>query len=96
MGISEDTLTRYSKENKEFCGSYNDCQAIQKETLISAGLSGKTNPAFTIFTAKNITDMRDRTETDITTGGEKIAGINYIVPVENKKNAKNADNFPNV
>lgn len=33
----------------------------------------------TIFALKNF-DWKDKTETDVTTQGEKIAGINYIVP----------------
>ena len=58
-GLSEDSLLRYSQQSEEFCGAYKKAKAIQKEILILGGLKGYFNPTFAIFTAKNITDMRD-------------------------------------
>lgn len=47
---------------KEFSNAYKEAKELQKEFLISIGLSGAApSPAF-IFTAKNITDMRDSQE----------------------------------
>jgi len=47
-----------------------------------------TTPTGAIFYLKNAfsADYRDRTETDLTSKGEKITGINYIRP--------NGDNAP--
>jgi hypothetical protein len=62
---------------KEFCNAYKEAKELQKEFLISIGLSGAApSPAF-IFTAKNVTDMRDKQEveskTDLhVTGFEKL------------------------
>lgn len=90
IGVSVDTLLEWSKaKNKqdklkypEFSGAYSKCKQLQKDFLIANGTSGLFNPTFTIFVAKNITDMRDKVETDVTSGGEpvKITGFNYIVP----------------
>lgn len=66
------TLLAYAEANEEFLQTYKECKQIQKELLIQGGLKGYFNPTAFIFTAKNITDMRDKVETDITTGGEKI------------------------
>lgn len=63
VGCSEDTLIRCcegeSDLNKEFCVSYNECKAIQKEYVIENGLAGNVNSTFAIFAAKNLTDMKD-------------------------------------
>lgn len=86
IGVNEDTLVEWSKVNQEFSAAYKAAKEIQKEFLISLGLSGAApSPAF-IFTAKNVTDMKDKTETDITSGGNVVAGFNFI------KNGDTTDN----
>jgi len=62
----EDGLPEPPEEFKEFCNAYKAAKEIQKEFLISLGLSGSTPPSSYIFTAKNVTDMRDKTETAVT------------------------------
>lgn len=76
--ISDDTLRRYIEDNEEFCVSYKRAKEIQKELLIEGAMRGFFNPTAFIFTAKNITDMRDRVENDVTSGGKEIKG-NTIV-----------------
>lgn len=46
-----------------FRKAFNEAKQLQKEFLISIGLAGAAPPAAFIFTAKNITDMRDTHET---------------------------------
>jgi hypothetical protein len=79
--LSDQTLRNYLDENEEFLATYKKCKQIQKELLILGGLKGYFNPTAFIFTAKNITDMRDKTETDLTSGGEKLGVI--ILPPKN-------------
>lgn len=55
-----------------FLQAYNEAKQYQKDFLVECGLQGLYPPAFAIFTAKNITDMKDRTEQDITSGGKPI------------------------
>lgn len=88
IGVNEDTVVEWVKaEDKdgnlkypEFSAAYKRAKELQKWFLIENGLNGVYNATFAIFTAKNITDMRDKTEIDHTSGGEKIKGFNYISP----------------
>lgn len=73
--ISDETLRAYRDEDKEFSVSYKRAREIQREVLIRGALKGWFNTTAFIFTAKNITDMRDKVETDITTGGQPITGM---------------------
>lgn len=50
---------------KRFSDAYLDAKLAQKQFLIDNGLSGASNSFFTIFTAKNVTDMRDKIETEV-------------------------------
>jgi len=82
IGVDDDTLERWAKRtvNKtstklkypEFCGAYNRAKQLQKNFLVSVGLKGLAPPASYIFTAKNITNMRDKQELDHTTDGKPL------------------------
>lgn len=63
----------------DFADAYEAAKEMQKEFLIILGLSGATPPSAYIFTAKNITDMRDRIENDLTSKGESL-GVVYLPP----------------
>ncbi len=66
IGVNEDTVVEWSKKFPEFSAAYKKAKALQKWFLIENGLNGVYNPAFAIFTAKNITDMRDKQEVEHT------------------------------
>ena len=63
IGVCHDTLIEWTKRHPEFSDAYTHAKELQKEHLITCGLLGLYNPAFAKFTAVNITDMRDKTET---------------------------------
>lgn len=63
IGIPEETVIDWQDQDEDFRRAYKICKDIQKEKLIEGGLSGKYNPTFAIFTAKNLTDMKDQVET---------------------------------
>ena len=66
IGANKDTIvSEWVKKHKEFSDAYNQAKELQKEFLIDNGLGGLYPPASFIFTAKNITDMKDKTETQI-------------------------------
>lgn len=44
---------------QEFRNAYKEAKELQKEFLINIGLAGAAPAPFAIFTAKNVTDMRD-------------------------------------
>ena len=53
------------KDFDEFRKAYMTCKQLQKDFLIHVGLSGASPSAFAIFTAKNVTDMRDKVESEV-------------------------------
>ncbi len=64
IGVHVDTLHEWKKKHKEFSEAYKKAKALQKEFLIQNGLVGLYNATAFIFTAKNLTDMRDKTEVE--------------------------------
>lgn len=60
IGVVHDTLLEWCKVHPRFSAAYNVAKAIQKEILISNGVSGLYNASAFIFTAKNIAGMRDK------------------------------------
>lgn len=65
IGVTHQTLLNWSEKHVEFFDAYTRCKELQKFFLIENGLLGCYNPIFTMFVAKNITDMKDKTETDV-------------------------------
>ena len=56
---------KHASYHSEFSDAFTRAKDLQKWFLVQNGLQGLYNPAFAIFTAKNITDMRDKQETEI-------------------------------
>lgn len=59
IGVSEKTLKIWAKKHSEFAEAYEICQDIIQEFMVENGLSGNYSSQFGIFTAKNITKMKD-------------------------------------
>lgn len=78
--VNEDTVVEWANKKDEsgnqvypeFSASYKRAKELQKWFLIENGLNGLYNATFAIFTAKNVTDMRDQTLIDHTTKGDKM------------------------
>lgn len=68
IGIVHSTLLEWCDKNIEFSKAYTRAKELQKYFLIENGLNGCYNPTFAIFVSKNITDMKDKTETQISGG----------------------------
>jgi len=67
VGVTAFTLLEWCKKHEKFSTAYKISKQLQKEFLIVNGLNGGYNATAYIFTAKNITDMRDVQEVkDIT------------------------------
>lgn len=67
IGVDIDTLENWAKPENEdkypgFFGAYKLAKELQKEFLIQNALRGQYNATAFIFTAKNITTMRDQTQ----------------------------------
>ncbi len=72
IGVIPNTLLVWADKHPEFKVSYNLCKEIQKNHLMQNGCQGNYNAAFGIFTAKNITDMKDQPTTIINTGDQHV------------------------
>ncbi len=79
IGVSDRTLERWAKKHKEFCRAYKEAKELQKNFLIINGLLGLYKPAFAIFTAKNITDMRNEKSLNLDAAVDKRSGV-IVVP----------------
>jgi hypothetical protein len=60
--IHHSTLLDWCDKHEEFSEAYAWCKNKQKEMIIQGGMLGLYNAQFTIFVAKNVTDMKDKTE----------------------------------
>lgn len=65
IDVHRDTLDEWTKQYDEFSDTYKKCKNLQKDMLNDLAMRGFYNPTYTIFVAKNITDMKDRTEQGI-------------------------------
>jgi len=64
VGISPKVIYDWIEKYPEFSKAYNICKLRQKEILINNSLDGSYNANFAIFAAKNMTDMKDKTEVE--------------------------------
>jgi len=93
IGVRYNLFVKWRRTKKEFEIAYNDCKELQKQFLVDNGLQGLHPPATYIFTAKNITDMRDKQELDHTSNGKEIVGFTYVMPkLDAKDNPNNKAN----
>jgi hypothetical protein len=65
-GIADKTVYNWADEYKEFLQALDCVRGIYKDFLNDNGLAGYYNPLYTKFVATNTTDMKDKTETDVT------------------------------
>jgi len=72
IGFTVQTLTNWSEENVEFLGALEKIMTEQKKRLINMGLSGEYNSTIAKLILSSNHGMREKTETDITSKGEKI------------------------
>jgi len=81
IGVNTDTLNEWVKKHKEFSVAHNTCKELQKEFLVDNGLQGLYPPASFIFTAKNITDMRNTDSVELTGkdgGPVRVDGFEFV------------------
>jgi len=62
IGTCSKIFDKWCKEHAEFEHTYALCKELQKDMLNDLGMRGFYNPTYTIFVAKNITDMKDKFE----------------------------------
>jgi hypothetical protein len=87
IDVNGDTLVEWSKVHEDFSAAYTHAKELQKNFLIQNGMLGLYNPAFTIFVAKNITDMKDMYENE---HSGKVTFTNLFSDASPGKNATDA------
>lgn len=78
LDINKDTVYEWCKDNKEFSDVIQQVRDLQATRLINNGLAGTYNATITkLILGKH--GYRESSETDVTTGGDKISIgiINY-------------------
>lgn len=60
IGVHSETLLNWSKQFPEFFDAYKRAKDFQQQFLAVNGNKGLINPAFSIFTAKNVLQWRDK------------------------------------
>ena len=69
IGVSKSTLYKWAEDHPDFSDALKECKEHQERILVANALSGRYNATFSIFTAKNILEWRDRQEITGTDGG---------------------------
>lgn len=86
IGVHRETILNWTNEYPEFFDTYKRCKELQKDMLIDLGMLGYYNAPFTQFVAKNITDMNDKTQTELTgKDGEPLTVKKVYVTPEQQK-----------
>lgn len=68
IGTHRGTLNDWCNTYPEFADAYKRAKEYQEQFLSTNGNKGLINPAFSIFTAKNVLNWRDKKEIEV---GEK-------------------------
>lgn len=66
IGVHRDTIHQWQQDHEEFSDAIKKAEDIQKDILIQNALVGCYDRTFSIFVAKNVTDMRDKQELEHT------------------------------
>jgi len=86
IDVSKKTLYNWRDEHNEFLHALGKIEKEQQKRLVNMGLSGEYNSTIAKLILSSNHGMREKTETDITTKGEAVAGFNFIKPNEENKN----------
>lgn len=65
IGVHRETLLNWSKQYPEFFDAYKRAKDFQENYLVINGMRGLINPAFSIFTAKNVLNWRDKKDIEV-------------------------------
>jgi DNA-packaging protein gp3 len=72
LGVARSSLYLWEKSHPEFSDALDKIRNEQQERLLNMGLSGDYNPTIAKLVLSSNHGMREKTETDVTTGGDKI------------------------
>jgi len=75
LGVTRQTLDNWANQHPEFFDALSRLDAEQKERLIDNGLAGHYNPTIAKLLLSANHGMAEKSQQDITSGGEKVKGF---------------------
>lgn len=72
IGVNKTSLYEWEKKHEQFSNALEKIRQEQQQRLINNGLSGDYNPTIAKLILSSNHGMREKTETDLTSKGEKI------------------------
>lgn len=75
IGVNKTTLYEWSKVQPDFSNALSKILTEQQNRLINKGLSNEYNPTIAKLILSSNHGMREKSDTDITTGGEKMNSV---------------------
>jgi hypothetical protein len=79
IGVNKTTLYEWESRHEEFSNALDKIRIEQQERLLNNGLSGAYNSAIAKLVLSANHNMREKSDTDITSGGEKITGVDVSI-----------------
>lgn len=80
LGVNKTSLYEWEKDHPDFSNALDKIRTEQQTRLINEGLAGNYNSTIAKLILSSNHGMKEKTETDLTSGGERIGGFNYIIP----------------
>ena len=77
-GLPGQYVSRFAKKNDYFCESLKICKTIQKQRLLHKGLDGEWDKTLTLFTLKNVSEMRDKQEHKVEQDGNITINVEGV------------------
>ncbi len=65
IGVHRETILNWTKEHPEFFDAYKRAKDYQENFLVVNAMKGLIHPSFSIFTAKNILNWREKQEVEM-------------------------------
>lgn len=78
LNVSRRSIFEWKDKYPIFSHSLEKINIEQKKRLINMSLAGKYNSTIAKLILSANHDMREKTETDVTSGGKSIGGFNFI------------------
>jgi hypothetical protein len=78
LKVARSSIYLWKEQHKDFSDTLDVLLALQKQKLINGGLSGEYNATIAKLVLASNHDMRDKVDTDMTSGGEVLQTVTII------------------
>lgn len=87
LGVTRTTIYEWAKVHPEFANTLEDLKAKQESELVTNGLTSIFNPAITKMMLMANHDYREKTDTDVTSKGDRVTIAPILYAQENSDTA---------